>query len=134
SFFMAMGAVAAHKLRSALTLLGVLVGVFSIILVMTAMRAMQKKIEEDLNQLGGQTFIVQTWPALYFEGPEGWQKYRRRKRIDLVQGLEVERRATLALNVGLDDNPASGTMVSRYAKSPPTVWLTGDTPGSFAAL
>ena len=71
---MAMGAVAAHKLRSALTLLGVLVGVFSIILVMTAMRAMQKNIEEDLNQLGGQTFIVQTWPALYFEGPEGLAK------------------------------------------------------------
>jgi putative ABC transport system permease protein len=134
SFFMAMGAVAAHKLRSALTLLGVLVGVFSIILVMTAMRAMQKKIEADLNQLGGQTFIVQTWPALYFEGPEGWQKYRRRKRIDLAQGLEVERRATLALSVGLeDDGLVAGTMISRYAKSPPTVWLTGDTPGSFAA-
>ncbi len=134
SFFMAMGAVAAHKLRSALTLLGVLVGVFSIIVVMTAMRAMQKKIEADINQLGGQTFIVQTWPALYFEGPEGWQKYRRRKRIDLAQGREVERRATLALSVGLDDNPADGTMISRYAKSPPTVHLSGDTPGSFPAV
>jgi len=134
SFFMAMGAVAAHKLRSALTLLGVLVGVFSIIVVMTAMRAMQKKIEADLNQLGGQTFIVQTWPQLYFEGPEGWQKYRRRKRINLEQGLEVQRRATLALSVGLeDDSLAAGTMISRYAKSPPTVWLTGDTPGSFPA-
>ena len=134
SFFMAMGAVAAHKLRSALTLLGVLVGVFSIILVMTAMRAMKEKIEADLNELGGQTFIVQTWPALYFEGPEGLQKYRRRKRIDLAQGREVERRATLALSVGLDDNPADGTMISRYAKSPPTVHLSGDTPGSFPAL
>ena len=134
SFFMAMAAVAAHKLRSALTLLGVLVGVFSIILVMTAMRAMQTKIEADLNQLGGQTFIVQTWPALYFEGPEGWQKYRRRKRISLAQGLEVERRATLALNVGLEDpGLTAGTMVSPYAKSPPTVWLTGDTPASFSA-
>ncbi len=134
SFFMAMGAVAAHKLRSALTLLGVLVGVFSIIVVMTAMRAMKKKIEADLNQLGGQTFIVQTWPALYFEGPEGWQKYRRRKRIDLAQGLEVERRASLALSVGLDDGLASGTMISRYAKTPPTIWLSGETPGSFSAL
>jgi len=44
SFRMAMGAVAAHKLRSALTLLGVLVGVFSIIVVMTAMRVMQNDI------------------------------------------------------------------------------------------
>jgi len=134
SFFMAMGAVAAHKLRSALTLLGVLVGVFSIIVVMTAMRAMQKKIEADLNQLGGQTFIVQTWPQLYFEGPAGVQKYRRRKRITLAQGVEVQRRASLALSVGLeDDNLAAGTMISRYGKSPPTVWLSGDTPGSFPA-
>ena len=41
SFRMAVGAIAAHKLRSALTLLGVLVGVFSIIVVMTAMRVMR---------------------------------------------------------------------------------------------
>ena len=134
SALMAMIAVASHKLRSALTLLGVLVGVFSIIVVMTAMRAMQKKIESDLNQLGGQTFIVQTWPQLYFEGPQGWAKYRRRKRINLAMGQEVVRRATLALNVGLeDDSLAAGTMVSRYAKSPPAVWLTADTPGSFPA-
>jgi putative ABC transport system permease protein len=134
SFFMAIAAVAAHKLRSALTLLGVLVGVFSIIVVMTAMRAMQKKVEADLNQLGGQTFIVQTWPQLYFEGPKGLAKYRRRKRISLDMGQELARRATLALNIGLEDNDlAAGTMVSRFAKSPPAVTLTGDTPGSFAA-
>jgi putative ABC transport system permease protein len=132
SFFMAMGAVAAHKLRSALTLLGVLVGVFSIILVMTAMRAMQKKIQSDLNQLGGQTFSVQTWPALYFERAGNWQKYRRRKRINLEQGLEVERRATLALHVGLEDgNLDPGTMISRFDKTPPDINLLGDTPGSF---
>jgi putative ABC transport system permease protein len=133
-FFMAVGAVAAHKLRSALTLLGVLVGVFSIIVVMTAMRAMQKKIEADLNQLGGQTFFVQRWPRLYFEGPQGAQKYRRRKRISLAQGLEVARRATLALSVGLEDeNLVAGTMISRYGKSPPTISLSGETPGSFPA-
>jgi putative ABC transport system permease protein len=134
SFFMAMGAVAAHKLRSALTLLGVLVGVFSIIVVMTAMRAMQRSIEEDLNQLGGQTFLVQRWPQLYFVGPAGWAKYRRRKHITLEQGMEVERRASLALSVGLeDDYLAVGTMISRYAKSAPTVWVGGETPGSFPA-
>jgi hypothetical protein len=35
SFLMAMSAIVAHKLRSALTLLGIVVGVFSIIVVMT---------------------------------------------------------------------------------------------------
>src|SRR6516164_7207256 len=86
SFFMAMGALAAHKLRSALTLLGVLVGVFSIIIVMTVMTAMRKNIESELSQLSGETFVVQTWPALHFDGPGGNQKYWRRKRITLQQG------------------------------------------------
>jgi putative ABC transport system permease protein len=134
SFFMAMGSVAAHKLRSALTLLGVLVGVFSIILVMTAMRAMQKKIETDLNQLGGQTFFIQRWPALQFERSANPQKYRRRKRINLAQALEVERHASLALNVGVEDGELDpGTMISRYARTPPNVQMTGDSPGSFPA-
>jgi len=72
SFFMAMGALAAHKLRSALTLLGVLVGVFSIIVVMTAMRVMQNDIESHISQLGSQTFMVRKWPGIYFGGPEGF--------------------------------------------------------------
>jgi putative ABC transport system permease protein len=134
SLFMAMGAVVAHKLRSALTLLGVMVGVFSIIVVMTSMRAAQQKIESDLNQLGGQTFMVTTWPAIQVEGPQGMQMYWRRKRINLQTGMELARRATLALSVGLEDNGVTeGPMSSKYAKGPPLVWLTGETPGSFSA-
>ncbi len=131
---MAIGAIVAHKLRSALTLLGVLVGVFSIIVVMTSMRAMQQKIESDLDQLGGQTFQVQTFSPLHFEGNGNDQNYWRRKRIDLAQGMELERRATLPLSVGLEDNDmVRGQFISRYAKSPPSISLIGETPGSFPA-
>jgi putative ABC transport system permease protein len=134
SLFMALGAVVAHKLRSALTLLGVLVGVFSIIVVMTSMRASQQKIESDLNQLGGQTFKIQTWPDIIVEGPESFQKYRRRKRINLQQSAELTRRATLPLSIGVeDDGVTAGPMSSRYSKGPPAVWLTGVSPGGFAA-
>jgi putative ABC transport system permease protein len=132
SFYMALGAIVAHKLRSALTLLGVLVGVFSIIVVMTSMRAMQQKIEADLNQLGGQTFIVQTFSPLHFEGNGNEQGYWRRKRITMTDGVELARRATLPLSVGLeDDGIVSGEIISRYAKSPPNINLSGETPGSF---
>src|SRR5579872_7110666 len=133
SFLMAMSALAAHKLRSALTLLGVLVGVFSIIVVMTAMRAMQKDIESNLDQLGGETFMVQKWPGVYFGGREGTEKYWRRKDITLAQGLQVKNRATLARSVGLEIGFPNGEMLSRYAKAPPSVDMTGETPGSFAA-
>ena len=76
---MALTAVAAHKLRSALTLLGVLVGVFSIIVVMTAMRVMESVVESELSQLGDQTFMVRKFPVILFNMPEGIEKIRRRK-------------------------------------------------------
>jgi putative ABC transport system permease protein len=133
SFLMAMGALVAHKLRSALTLLGVMIGVFSIIVVMTTMRAMEKDIEKNMAQLGGDTFVLQRWPQVQFDGPAGWEKYRRRKRISLEQGLALASRATLPRSIGLEEGLANGTMTSRYAKAPPNVFVTGDTPGSFPA-
>src|SRR5579862_8765878 len=66
SLTMALGAIAAHKLRSALTLLGVLIGVFSIIVVMTGMRVMQANIERQLSSLGSTTFMVRKFPNTYF--------------------------------------------------------------------
>ncbi|MDB6020011.1 MAG: transporter efflux protein [Pedosphaera sp.] len=130
---MAMSAIAAHKLRSSLTLLGVLVGVFSIIVVMTTMRAMQARIEADVGQLGGQTFVVQKWPGVYFGGREGLEKFWRRKDITLAQGLDLRNRATLARYIGLELWFSSGEVVSPYAKAPPGTSVAGETPGSFAA-
>src|SRR5216117_2797263 len=90
SFRSATTAIAAHKLRSALTLLGVLVGVFSIIVVMTAMRVMQGNIEKEISQMGSQTFMVRKWPGIYFGGPEGFEKFWRRKNITYAQGLQLQ--------------------------------------------
>jgi putative ABC transport system permease protein len=133
SFHMAMSALAAHKLRSALTLLGVLVGVFSIIVVMTAMRVMQTDVEREMSQLGGQTFMIQKWPAVYFGGPEGFEKYWRRKNITFAQGMRVEEKATLARSVGMETTFWGGQIETRYKKSAPNVQLFGETPGSFPA-
>src|SRR6476646_5384142 len=84
SLFMAIGAIRAHKLRSALTLLGV-VGVFSIMGVMTAVRVMQTNIEKDFQSMGANTFAVQKWPGVYFGGNEGFENFWRRKNITLQQ-------------------------------------------------
>ncbi len=130
---MAMNALTAHKLRSALTLLGVLVGVFSIIVVMTAVRVLQSNIEKELSQLGSNTFQVRKWPGVYFGGPEGFEKFWRRKNITLAQGHRVMERATLARSVGLESYLSTGEALSRYQETPPNVNLIGGTPGSFPA-
>src|SRR6266404_7231227 len=133
SFLMAMSAIAAHKLRSALTLLGVLVGVFSIIVVMTAMRVMQSDIEKQFSRLSSQTFMVRKWPGIYFGGPEGFEKYWRRKNITLAHGMQLQEKATLARSVGVETMFWGGQIETRYKKTAPTVQLFGETPGSFPA-
>ena len=132
SLRMALGALATHKLRSALTLLGVLVGVFSIILVMTAMRAMQNNIEKELGSLGSRTFIIQKMPGAYFGGPEGFMRFLRRKDITFAQAMAFKKKAAFATSVGLQANFWNGELTSRYAKTPPNVVVEGATPGVFA--
>jgi putative ABC transport system permease protein len=133
SFQMAVEAIRAHKLRSALTLLGVVVGVFSIIGVMTAIRVLQVNIEKEFSGMGANTFAVQKLPGVYFGGDEGFEKFWRRKNITLQDARNLRNRATLAMNIGIEDNFWAGEVVSRYAKTPPNVRLVGGTPGSFPA-
>src|SRR6266702_5909603 len=114
SFLMAMSALAAHKLRSALTLLGVMVGVFSIIVVMTAMRVLQSNIEAGMSELGANTFTVEKWPAISFEGPKGWEKYRRRKNLTLQNVLQLREQATMAQSVSAETWRSSAEAASRF--------------------
>jgi putative ABC transport system permease protein len=133
SFFMAMGAVRAHKLRSALTLLGVLVGVFSIIVVMTAMRVLQNSIENQIGRLGSQTFMIQRSPGVVYDQPKGTGKIARRKNITLQQGLDFQERATFARSVGLQTAFWAGEIDTSHKKTAPDVQMLGETPGSFPA-
>ena len=133
SLLMALNAVAANKLRSALTLLGVLIGVFSIIVVMTAMRVLKSNVESEMSQLGANAFAMQKWPAMQFEGPTGWEKYRRRANLTLAQGRLVTEKATLAANVGIEEDFWGGQMETRFQKSAPGVRTWGETAGSFPA-
>jgi putative ABC transport system permease protein len=133
SISMAMTALSTHKLRSALTLLGILIGVFSIIVVMTAMRVLQHRIENNLSRLGSQTFAIEKWPDTLFGDSSDWQKYWRRPDITLDQGEKFETKATLAASVGMEGNFWQGQISTRYAKTAPSAQLYGETPGSFPA-
>jgi putative ABC transport system permease protein len=130
---MAMGALWAHKLRSVLTLLGVVVGVFSIIIVMTAMRALQSTMESELSQLGANTFQVQKWPAVPVTSPEKWEKYWRRKNLRYPEFLLLREKITLAKSMAAQTSLWRDVASSKYEKTNPDVSLDGVTPGIFDA-
>ncbi len=133
SFAMALDAITAHKLRSSLTLLGILIGVFSIVIVMTAIRVLQQNIESEISQLGADTFQVDRAPSVYFGGPEGYMKFWRRRPITFDQCRRVEERATTAASVGIEENFWAGQATSRHEESPPNVRLIGANVGTFSA-
>jgi putative ABC transport system permease protein len=130
SFAMAMQAITAHKLRSALTLLGVLIGVFSIIVVMTALRVMQSNIEMQLSQLGINSFMIQKRPGMVLGGID-WERYARRKNITFAMGQRLQERLTLSSSVGVETSFWGGQIETSFAKTAPNVQLYGETPGSF---
>ncbi|MBN2506291.1 MAG: ABC transporter permease [Verrucomicrobia bacterium] len=133
SFLMAMSALAAHKLRSALTLVGVLVGVFSIIVVMTAIRVLQTNIESELSQLGTHTFSLQKHPVIHIAGRDGWEKIWRRKNLTFEQANALREKATLAAFVAVEKRVRQDAAVSRFAETDPEVTLLAVSPEAFAA-
>ncbi|NTW52922.1 MAG: FtsX-like permease family protein [Chlorobiaceae bacterium] len=117
---------AANKLRSALTTLGVAVGVFSIIAVMTALDAVDRSIATGLSSLGANTFQFQKYPATVFGGTHQRDKYANRKDITWAQAQLFRKfMGSKAKNVGfMIMNPANQ---ARYANriSNPDITLTG---------
>src|SRR5204863_1406253 len=125
---MPIPALVAQTPRAALMLLAVTVGVFSILVAMAAMHVLQNKIENDLSGLGAHTFTVDRWPNVSFEGPKGWEKYRRRKPLTLHQCGMLRQRATLAAAVGAETGFGRGEVISDSGKSDPDIRLLGVTP------
>ncbi|MGZ5441916.1 MAG: ABC transporter permease [Thermoanaerobaculia bacterium] len=85
----ALGALRTNKLRSALTILGVTIGVFSVIGVMTALNVIQGSIESGLSFLGSNLFQFAKYPVMSHSDPE--TKYANRRNITLEEARELER-------------------------------------------
>lgn len=82
--------IGANFLRSSLTILGISIGVFSVVGVMTALTAVRQSIDSSLNVFGANVLMVSKEPGLKF-GPTA-SKYRNRKSITPRQAESFKRR------------------------------------------
>jgi putative ABC transport system permease protein len=102
SFRMAIESIRQNKLRSILTLLGISIGVFSVIGVMTAIRTLEYSVNSQLDIFGTNTFMIQKSPAIRIHGG-GNDKIRKRKNILYAHYEELKQRAKLPLRVSVVD-------------------------------
>ena len=98
---MAIDSIRKNKLRSSLTLLGISIGVFSVIGVMTAIRTLESSVESGLNVFATNTFVIQKYPGISF-GSER-RKHRNRKNIDYSQYEKLKNRAQLPILVSVSE-------------------------------
>ena len=101
---MAIQSIRQNKLRSSLTLLGIAIGVFSVIGVMTAITIMESSIQSGLNVFGANTFSFQKFPAIHLGGHGSWEKYSKRKSITYDQYEKLRERVKTAAYVSANDD------------------------------
>jgi len=128
SFLMAVTAIRVNKLRSFLTLLGIIVGVFSIIAVMTAMGVLRNSIEQGMSQLQANTFQLQKYPSGFDGGHEARRRLRNRKDITYEQALQVRDKSTYAEAVGIESWQFGKIAVWEGNKTNPNVQIAGENP------
>jgi putative ABC transport system permease protein len=101
SFRFASDALRQNKLRTMLSLLGITIGIFTIIFVFSAVDSLRAKLQSSVDKLGSNTVFVQKWPWGGF-GDYPWWKYVNRPepslrdyqllkdRLEYAQGVSYE--------------------------------------------
>jgi len=81
-----------------LSLLGVTIGIFSIISVMTTIDSLERSIRENVSSLGNNTIYVQKWPWT-FSSEYPWWKYIKRPLPKMEEADQIKERSVYAGDV-----------------------------------
>jgi putative ABC transport system permease protein len=125
---MSTGAIVGNKLRSVLTLVGIVAGVASIIAVMTAISVVQGTMEREMSVLGAQTFQVQKWPAGGFHSPEERRKAMRRPPLTVANADAIREHVEIVDLVGSELWDFGYKVEYRGEETNPNVSICGGTP------
>lgn len=86
---LALGTFWGHRLRSALTLLGIVIGVATVVSMMALLEGLQRKVAADLAGLGANGFQLQKWPQGF--GRVDSDKINRRPNIGIDDFLAIQK-------------------------------------------
>jgi len=129
SFVIALDVIRTHKMRSFLTLLGIIIGVMAIIGMQSLIEGFQKSIQKDMEQLGANVFQVQKEPVIM--GHRDRDQYRNRKDITMLEANAIEQHCSTVSRVGPEDWQFGIVAKYKNRKTSPATWLAGGVPAFF---
>jgi putative ABC transport system permease protein len=134
---MALSSLGANKLRAALTMIGITIGVFSIILVMTAIGALQNSIESGITFLGSNIFQFAKYPVnIDAGGGNVKKKYQNRRNITYQQAVryyELMQGNASEICLKCFGREIKGQAVYNGVKTPPSLTVVGTNRGFLTA-
>jgi putative ABC transport system permease protein len=104
-------AIRANKMRSALTTLGIVIGIVSVTLMATAIEGLNEAFNASIAKLGADVLYVQKFP---WGGGQDWWTLRNRPDLTFQNAKAVQREVTLAQSVTMVSG--SGTTVKSGQK------------------
>lgn len=123
---MALTSLGANKLRSALTMTGITIGVFSVISVMTAIGALQTSIESGISFLGSNIFQFAKFPPNGNAGGNVAKKFENRRNVSYRQAQRYyELMEGVAREICLKTFDFNGQAVYNGLKTPPSLTVVG---------
>jgi len=86
-----------HKLRAALTIGGIAIGICSVILIFMVEAGMSNSFARQLNTLGPNTLFVHKWK--WGVNGQDWWKYKNRPQVDMLDYRALQQNLTLAVAI-----------------------------------
>jgi putative ABC transport system permease protein len=129
---LSLGTFIANPLRSLLTLLGIVIGVATVIAMMALIEGLRKQVNDGLSFLGADGFNISRWPRVNF-GPMDWKKYAKRPYLTL-EDLQAVRELPSILEAAATDFRGGQKVSTAWAATGATVQVGGATPGAIVTL
>lgn len=128
----AFDALRQNKLRTLLSLLGVTIGIFTIIAVFSAVDTLRNNLQKSVNKLGNNSVYVGKWPWIGGEDFPWW-KYLQRPDVKLKDFDEIQRRTQTAqavtYEISINDrtikygsNTVEGASINAVTQDHDKVW------------
>ncbi len=132
-FKIALNSIRTNKLRSSLTILGIVVGIFSIISISTIIAMLQTSIEDGVSALGKNTFQLQKWPSVRTGTAEERAMIRNRRNITTDEYYRLaDKLEGKALYAAAEQWMWGRRIKIGNKETNPNVSICGCTPGAFS--
>jgi len=126
-FNIALQSIVNNKLRTSLTILGVVVGIFSIIVIMTIITMLQNSIEDGLSLLNKNTFQIEKFDRMQGQGGGQDRSWRNRKDITIDEARRLKELLASAQYVGAEQWQFGKVIKFGKYETNPNISIAGET-------